>query len=298
MHKRRTDLALEQHELSCARSAADTVEGVSLRRRRSGGYVVTEVRVKTPEGARAIERPVGSYITMDVSSYWRREEGYFPRAVQALSKELRALLPAQCGAALVVGLGNDAVTPDALGPQTVSHVFVTRHLVGSMPREFGSLCSVSAVAAGVLGTTGVEAAELTGALVHRTKPQAVIAVDALASRRMERLCATVQLSDSGISPGSGVGNHRFTLSRETLGVPVISIGVPTVVEAATLAADLLEDAGASIPPQLGEGRESALFVTPRDIDEQVRELARVIGYAIDLALQPSLDLDTLTGLMV
>ena len=156
--------------------------------------------------------------------------------------QLKKLLPPK-GAVLVAGLGNRAMTPDAVGPLAVEHLLVTRHLISALPNCFGSFRAVSAVTPGVLGQSGVESAEAVAALVRELQPAAVIAVDALAARRTERLCTTVQLSDTGIAPGSGVGNHRHPLNRETLGVPVIAIGVPTVIDGATLAADLLESAG-------------------------------------------------------
>jgi len=157
---------------------------------------------------------------------------------------------------------------------------------------------VSAVAAGVLGTTGVESGELVQAVAGRVRPELVIAVDALAGRSMERLCATVQLTDTGIVPGSGVGNRRVGLSRETLGVPVIAIGVPTVVEAGTLALDLLRQTGQEPGEELLGGAEASLIVTPKDIDKTVNELGRLIGFAINLALHPWLtlgDLEMMVG---
>ena len=195
------------------------------------------------------------------------------------------------GLALVVGLGNRAITPDALGPKVHDYTLVTRHLVEGCPEHFGGFRPVAALSAGVLGTTGMESGELVQAVCRRLEPACVVAVDALASRSLKRLCRTVQLSDTGIAPGSGVGNHRAALDRASLGVPVLAVGVPTVVDGATLAADLL---GTAELPPLGEGRD--LLVTPKDIDSQVSDLAKVIGYGIGLALHPGLrveDLDLL-----
>ena len=178
------------------------------------------------------------------------------------------------------------MTPDAVGPLTADNVLVTRHLIAAQPRHFSGFRPVSVFRAGVLGTTGVESAEAVRGLTAEIKPTVIIAVDALASRRVGRVCATVQLSDSGIIPGSGVGNHRTALNQETLGIPVISVGVPTVVDAATLAADLLEEAGITKinEEKLRSGQQN-LMVTPRDIDAQVRDLSKVIGYGINWALQ-------------
>ena len=185
---------------------------------------------------------------------------------------------------LVAGLGNAGMTPDAIGPKSAENVLVTRHL--RQEDGFSSLCPVSVLTPGVLGQTGIEAMETLRGAVRAVQPDAVIAIDALASRSLARLCTSVQLSDTGIVPGSGVGNHRCPLSRDTLGVPVYAIGVPTVVDAATLTLDVLEEAGKSdVDPAALHGHETVM-VTTRDIDAQIRELALIIGYGIDLALQP------------
>ena len=226
---------------------------------------------------------------MELNGLLRREEDSFARAVRAVAGLLEPMLPS-AGEALVVGLGNRAITPDLVGPLAVEHTLVTRHLVERL-EIFGHLRPVAALAAGVLATTGVESGQLIQAVVGRLKPACVIAVDALASRSVERLCRTVQLSDTGIVPGSGVGNHRMALSRETLGVPVLAVGVPTVVEASTLVMDLLGGEDAIELP----GAE--LFVTPREVDSRVADLARVIGYGVSLALNPELTVEELTMLV-
>lgn len=287
MLERRTDLALETHEL---RSGGRAMPGVECEEAEREGFPLTTVRVTGPEGAAALGKPQGTYHTLDLTGLERREEGAFPRAVTALSELLKPLLPTG-GEVLVVGLGNRAITPDAIGPQAADKTLVTRHLVTMSPEHFGSFRAVAALAAGVLGTTGVESGEIVKAVGEKIGVGAVIAVDALAARRVERLCATVQVCDTGIAPGSGVGNHRFALDRESLGVPVIAVGVPTVVDGATLAADLLEAAGREADPAALSGAPGAsLMVTPRDIDQRVADLSKVIGYAISLALQPELDL--------
>jgi len=193
--------------------------------------------------------------------------------------------------------GNDAMTPDAIGPLTLDSLLVTRHLIAAMPRHFSGFRPVAAFRTGVLGTTGVESAEAVRGLVEQVKPAMVIAVDALASRRTGRVCTTVQLSDTGIIPGSGVGNHRAALNAETLGVPVFSIGVPTVVDAATLAADLLEDSGVTnFDHEALRRANDGITVTTRDIDAQVRDLGKVVGYAINWALQ-DLEIEEITALL-
>ena len=198
---------------------------------------------------------------------------------------------------LVIGLGNGAMTPDAVGPLAADSVLVTRHLIAAMPKHFSGFRPVAVFRTGVLGTTGVESAEAVRGLVEQVQPALVIAIDALASRRVGRVCTTVQLSDTGIIPGSGVGNHRAALNQETLGVPVFSIGIPTVVDAATLAADLLEESGImDIDGDKLRSSQQNLMVTPRDIDQQVRDLGKVVGYGINWALQ-DLEIEEINALL-
>lgn len=294
---KRTDLALEAREL-WQESAEKTTKlaGVKAGKYRREGYPVTRVDILDAHGAKTLDKPMGVYLTLDLTSYWQRKEDYFARAVRALGAELKTLLP-EDGAALVIGLGNRAMTPDAVGPLTMESVLITRHLMAAMPRQFGGFRPVSAFSTGVLGTTGVESAEAVRGLVGEVKPDFVIVIDALASRRTGRVCATVQLSDSGIVPGSGVGNHRAALNRETLGVPVFSVGIPTVVDAATLAADLLEESGVTeFDEKKLRSRKQPLTVTPRDIDAQVRELSRVLGYGVNWALQ-ELEIEDMAALL-
>ena len=195
-------------------------------------------------------------------------------AAEALAAELRRLLRLQPGqGVLVAGLGNEAVTPDALGPLCLRGLFLTRHLIRHLPEQFGGVRPVSAVAPGVLATTGMESLELVRGAVRHVRPACVLAVDALAAAAPERLCRTFQLSDAGIVPGSGVGNARAALQKRTLGVPVFCLGVPTVLDAGTL------------------GGPRGMIVTPRDIDAQVRFLGRVAADAVNLALHPEISYD-------
>ena len=288
MLTRRTDLALEAKELREEAQLPQVESTEAL----TQGFLLNTVRVTGPEGAKALGKPEGIYHTLDLAALGRREEDAFPRAVEALKELLSPLLPPEKGEVLVVGLGNRAITPDAVGPKTADRVLVTRHLISMAPEHFGDFRPVAALAAGVLGTTGVESGEIVQALCRKLSPKAVVAVDALCARRVERLCATVQLSDTGNSPGSGVGNHRMGLTQDTLGMPVIALGVPTVVDGATLAADLL---GTDELPRLGEGGD--LLVTPKDIDSQVNDLAKVIGYGLSMALQPGISLEELELLL-
>ena len=297
MINRRTDLAMEAHEL-WRESAAQTTKlsGVRAANRRRDGYPVTAVEIINSEGAAALGKPEGRYLTIDYTDFWQRKPAFFERAVRALGGELKSLLP-EGGGALVVGLGNAAMTPDAVGPEVLRHLLITRHLLEAMPRQMVGFRSVSALAANVLGNTGVESAEAVRGLVRETAPDFVIVVDALAARRTARLCNTVQLSNTGIVPGSGVGNHRTALDRETLGVPVFSVGIPTVVDGLTLAMDLLEEAGISHPEETHlQGHGRSMTVTPRDIDRQVRELSKVVAYGINWALQ-ELEIEEINALL-
>ncbi len=295
MRMRRTDLALEARELWQERTGAvDALPGVKAWDTVRDGLPVNAVEVLDAQGERALGKPKGRYVTLTMEGLSSREEGVFPRAVRAVAAELAELMrevPRE-GLVLVVGLGNRAITPDAVGPKVHQNILVTRHLVRQMPEHFGALRPVASLAAEVMGTTGWESGELVRAVCEKTGPACVVAVDALASRSLKRLCKTVQLANTGIIPGSGVGNHRMGLTRESLGVPVLAVGVPTVVDGATLAADLL---GTDELPDLEGGQN--LFVTPKDIDSQVNDLSKVIGYGISMALQPGITLEELELLL-
>ena len=297
MFAKRTDLALEARELWQESAEKTTrLSGVKAAKTKLEGYPLTRVDILDSRGEEALGKPQGSYLTIDLTTFWQRKADFFERAVRAVGSQLKELLPAE-GPALVIGLGNAAMTPDAVGPLAVDNILITRHLISAMPKQFAGFRPVAVFRTGVLGTTGVESAEAVRGLVAEVQPSLVIAIDALASRRVGRVCATVQLSDTGIIPGSGVGNHRAALNRETLGVPVFAIGIPTVVDAATLAADLLEESGITEldEKQLRHGKQN-LMVTPRDIDQQVRDLAKVVGYGVNWALQ-DLEIEEMNALL-
>ena len=286
--KIRTDLAVESDALQ---DFSALPPGVRASRSRSGNFLVTTVEVLDARGEAALGKPAGSYVTLELDALLRREENAFTDAALLLAKELRSLLRMEeNGNFLVVGLGNRGITPDAIGPDAVDCVMVTRHLTERMPDDFAAFRPVSAVCSGVLGTTGIESSDLVRAVTAQLRPAAVIAVDALASREPRRLCRTVQLADTGIVPGSGVGNARQALNRETLGVPVIAVGVPTVVDAATLTLDLADAAGVDLR-SADFGEAGKMIVTPRDIDKNVRDIAKLIGYGINLALHDGLTVE-------
>ena len=288
MFAKRTDLALEARELwQESAGTATKLAGVKAVEKKVQGYSVTRIDILDRRGEAALGKPVGSYRTLDLSAFWQRSEGFFDRAVRAVGQQLRELIP-ESGSVLVAGLGNAAMTPDAVGPLAADSVLITRHLIAAMPRQFSGFRPVAVLRTGVLGATGVESAEAVRGLAAQIHPALIIAVDALASRRMGRLCNTIQFSDTGIIPGSGVGNHRAALNRETLGVPVIAVGVPT---------DLLEESGLpDIRPERLQSSPGSLMVTPRDIDQQVRDLGKVIGYGINWALQ-DLEIEEINALL-
>ncbi len=276
----RTDLAGEARDV-WEKGQNRPLDGVRTTREDRQGFAFDVVEIRSDQAAKELCKPKGRYVTMELDALFRREEDAFDRACDALAGELRAQLALGPGeGVLVVGLGNADITPDAVGPLAAAQVLVTRHLKERMPREFAAFRPVSVFRSGVLGTTGVESSELTAAVTERIAPSRVVAVDALAARDTRRLCRAVQVSDAGIVPGSGVGNARSALTTETLGVPVVAVGVPTVVDARTLCADLSGGEAA-------EGTEE-LFVTPRDIDSRVRDAARLVGYAVNLALHDGL----------
>lgn len=299
MITKRTDLAVEAKEI-WRESAGETtqLQGVEAKEKLSHGLIIETVKILDENGEKALNKPKGTYITISLGKS-SGDANQFTESCLALSDELKALLPAEQKApVLIVGLGNRYITPDNLGPNTIRHTMVTRHLVEQVSEYFGDFRPVSTLEPGVLATTGVESAEMIRALSEKTKPAAVVAVDALTSRRMKRVCTTIQIADTGIVPGSGVGNSRAEISQKTLGIPVIAIGIPTIVDAGTLAADLMESAGMgeTDPSKFGDFG-GAVMVTPRDIDERVAELAKIIGYGINLALHKDMTIDDITAFL-
>lgn len=281
----RTDLAVEAIE---NHKSAAALPHVRQSDRTLEGFAVHEVRILSEDAAREIGKPQGRYLTLELDALIRREEDAFPRACKALSTLLRELLPRpNDGAVLIAGLGNRMITPDAIGPQTADHVIATRHLVAQSPAIFADWRPVSALAPGVLGQTGVETGEVICGVLDRVRPAAVIAVDALAAGRLSRLLRTVQLADTGITPGAGVGNARTALNEETLGVPVIAVGVPTVVDGATLAHEISSQLGQPDCEALDD-LSQPVMITTRDIDHEVADISRMIGYAVNMALHPHL----------
>ena len=287
----RTDLALEAQEL-WRESAGEitSIQGVEAAQETINGFIVTTVNILDKNGEEVLGKPAGKYVTIELDGLIRREENSFSNAVELVAKQIRSLMNMDTlDAVFVAGLGNNAITPDAIGPETINSIMITRHLKERMPQEFAPFKQVAAVQTGVLGTTGIESADLITAVISRLHPDCIIAVDALASRSVGRLCRTLQISNTGIIPGSGVGNSRMALNEETLGVPVVAIGVPTVVDADTLLSDMAGKAGWRNMQE--DQTIQKMIVTPRDIDKNVRDIAKLIGYSINMAIHKDLTLE-------
>ena len=312
MFQVRTDLALEARE----KFDEDNVEikGVRLEEEQATPDIhISSVIIETENGAKAMGKPKGSYVTLEAPNMIDEDEGYHREISIQLSKVLKRLFPQKEDfTTLVVGLGNRAVTPDSLGPRVVDNLCMTRHIIKEFGRYvIGDSChkSVSSIVPGVMAQTGIESMEIVRGITKETNPDIIIAVDALAARSTRRLNRTIQITDTGINPGSGVGNHRHALNGESMGIPVIAVGIPTVVDAATIVIDtmnnLLEAMSQAeqlrrisnsyekldmmekyelvhelLTPQL-----NTLFVTPKDVDEAVKRLSFTVSEGINLALQ-------------
>lgn len=277
----RTDLALEEREYLQQEVGQSTeLPGIRAKTAVRRGIKTTTVEILDEEGVRQLHKPVGTYITLELEELNRHKLKAFGRITDTLAGELAALmkLPAEASV-LVVGLGNPDVTPDAIGPRCLKRLFVTRHLMQNIPDCFGNLRSVSALQPGVMGSTGMESAQVVQAVISKIKPDCMIVVDALAAREVSRLCSTVQLSDTGLTPGSGIGNRRAALTQKELGIPVFAIGTPTVTEAA------------SFLPQEQKGEAADCIITPRSIDEKADQIAALIAGGINLALHSKLTKD-------
>lgn len=275
----RTDIAVE---FMADKTRSD--DSVAVHKYEVDGIEVTNVEILSENAAKEIGKPQGRYVTLETNKGVNIFE--LPMLRELLIAEIRGLIGRIDGSVLVVGVGNKTVTPDALGPKAAEGVMATRHIPKSLAEKLGlkGLKSVSVICPGVLGQTGMEAKEIIEGAVERLRPDAIIIVDALAAREVARLGRTVQLSNTGIAPGSGVGNSRTELSEKTLGVKCVTVGVPTVVDASTLCYDLI-----------GENRREheSMIVTPRDIDRMIEKSGQVIAYSLNIALQPDVDAETL-----
>ncbi len=298
----RTDLALEAHESvqNSAENSHSSIHGVEVDEQyhKKSNTTVTRVFITTKNGARAIGKPMGRYITIEAPDMSEADEGYHREISKQLSRQLHYMLPelAEEKSILVVGLGNRDVTADALGPQVIDNLCITRHILleyGKAAYRNHRVHAISSLSPGVMAKNGMETAEIIRGVIKQTHPDLMIVIDALAARNIRRLNSTIQLTDTGILPGSGVGNHRNALTKESLGIPVIAIGVPTVVDAATIvrnALDLLRvDSALPDPKQPDVSKTfqelTNMYVTNKDIDETIKRLSFTISEALNMTFE-------------
>lgn len=322
----RTDLALEAREIyKKSNNLSSEIEGIEVTKREKEGINVTTVKVINEIGAKNLGKPIGSYITIDIPNFTAYDSETMDKVSHTVFESLKEMVNIDCSKnILVVGLGNWHVTPDALGPKVADKIMVTRHLKAVMPEVMNDdIRPVSSVAPGVLGLTGIETVEIIKGIVEKTKPDIIICIDALAARRVERVNRTIQIGDTGICPGAGVGNNRKAINEETLGVKVIAIGVPTVVDAVTIANDTIDlcvdslinnvDSGASfykmlkdldkneksklIKEILASKELGEMIVTPKDVDLVIESLSKVISDGINLAIQPNMNMEEINKFM-
>ena len=291
----RTDLALEAKET--VQKPDEEIRGVRVEEEKDAEkeiYITRDI-IETKNGAKIMGKPMGTYITLEAPRMATPDEDYHRDVSEKVADQIRELLPDEKEelSILVVGLGNREVTADALGPNAADQLHITRHVV----REFGKAAynknkmhTVSAIVPGVMAKTGMETCEIIRGVVEETKPDAIIAIDALAARSTKRLNRTIQITDTGVQPGSGVGNHRHALTRETLGIPVIGIGIPTVVDAGTIVGDAVEQIEREVlfcsdMHALKMAELQNMYVTTKDIDDVVNRLSYTISEAINIALE-------------
>lgn len=314
----RTDLAIEVHEMLM--EAATELSGVTVKEEDKDNMHISRVKIENLTAQRQMGKPIGNYITVEFPSVNIAEGEEYENLCHAVAKEILALLSLKDKSnVLVVGLGNRDITPDALGPKVIEKLMVTRHLLAYIPDQIDEgIRPVCAISPGVLGTTGMETGEVVRGVADKIRPEAVIVIDALAARSIDRISTTIQICDTGISPGSGVGNQRKALDKSTLGVPVIAVGVPMVVDAATITADALSlvadaekteenaelcEAVKSLAP---EERYSMLrnslpdslnsfIVTPKEIDLLIDRVSNVVANGINLALHKNITFEDIAA---
>jgi spore protease len=295
----RTDLALERAEIAGQRRPGQ-MPGIDIREETLDGVKMTRVQVTTPEAAQQVGKPPGRYFTLECHELRFRNRETLKEIAGLVARELAELagLPRK-GDVLIVGLGNWQATPDALGPRVVSQLMITRHVREYIPQELGGrLNPVAAISPGVLGITGMETIDIVRGIVQQIRPELVITVDALAARSSSRLLTTIQIADTGIQPGSGVGNKRPGINYESLGVPVFAVGVPTVVSGAAIAGDVLDSYFAKYNPHARSTLDSVrdflspdlaeLMVTTKDIDMEILEMSKLLAASLNKATQPAI----------
>lgn len=312
----KTDLVIEVAE--ALTKDTNTIQGINLKITEYDNATLTWVEILNEDGEKNMGKPIGSYVTIESESMKENDVEMHEKITDIFSESLVKICNLQQNSKiLIVGLGNQNVTPDALGPKVVSKILVTRHIKQSLPDTINEgVRPVSAISPGVMGTTGMETAEIIKGIVDRLKPNLVIAIDALASRKVSRINSTIQMSNTGVSPGAGMGNKRKTINKEYLGVPVVAIGVPTVVDAGTLVNDTLD---LIIDNFINEAKSNPIFyeviknidkeekydiinnvmnsdignmfVTPKEVDAVIERLSKIIANSINIAMHPSIDFD-------
>lgn len=309
----RTDLALEAREMySQGADKADKIDGVDVKVTKNESIITTRITITNEHGARALSKPVGTYVTIESPEIKYNIDAY-EKTCMLLADEIKNMANIQTKTkTLVVGLGNKNITPDALGPDVVSKLMVTNHMKEHMKDFFNDdITSVCAIAPGVLGTTGMETAQIIKGVINQVHPDLVICVDALASRSLDRISTTIQLADTGINPGAGVNNSRTRLDESSLGVKVIAIGVPTVVDAQTIVSDAIDTAFDDIKEQTPPDEKKniltkeaisknikTLMVTPKDIDTVIEKTSKTVANGINMALHKNLtfeDIESFVG---
>lgn len=295
----RTDLANETREIIQKNEGRDP-DGIRCSSSKENGIETEYMEIINESGAKKTGKKIGKYATVNVGKVWLTDIESFNTTCDAVANVIKGFIP-ESGSILLAGLGNRRIIADAIGPQTSANFIVTRHIKEKSPAMFSSFGfrETSAITPGVLGNTGIEAAEIIKGAVSEISPSCLIVIDSLASRRLSRLATTVQICDTGISPGSGVENSRLEISSETMGIPVIAIGVPTVVDVITLSLDILEEAlskidaendfcACDILKQIIAPEESSYFVTPKETDVIIKDTARLLGYALNMAIHKNI----------
>jgi len=319
----RTDLALEAKEIY-EEESKESIPGVKVEKDENENIKITRVKITEETGVKALGKPIGNYITIEVPDLRYKDIDLMEDVSRNIAQELDKLIDLKDDSSiLIVGLGNWNITPDALGPKVTEKVLVTRHMTEYIPDQINeSVRPVSAISPGVLGITGIETSEIIVGVVNHVKPDLVIVIDALASRKMERVNTTIQISDAGINPGSGVGNNRKELSKDSLGVDVIAIGVPTVIDAVTMASDTIDMIIESLKKEgkkdntllnmidnLNKSEKLELInevfseqlrdmmVTPKEIDSIIDDISDILADGINISLQPSIHMDNVARLV-
>lgn len=294
MYNIRTDLAYEAHE-SAAALQKGAPDGVKLTEYDDNAIAATKIEILNKAGEKLTGKPCGKYITVKTERAFTPR--HFKKYSEFLARRIRELLPEEHENVLIAGLGNRFITADSIGPKAVSHIIVTRHIKSICPTIYRdlSLSDVSALTPGVLAQTGIESGDIVKCIIDDVKPSCLIAIDALASRTLSHLACMIQLSDYGIEPGSGVNNSRTALNREKMGIPVISIGIPTVLDASELAVDMGKKSGIGFP-QNAEQDGFECFITLKESDAITDNMAKLIGYSVNLALHTTLSYEEMLSM--